>query len=106
MKISRLAWVLVPLVAIAMGLFVYRQAKAVPAKHSVTLRWTISPEATSYNVYRAKASGGPYTRIGSVAAPPYRDEDVKSGDTFYYVVTALRNGKESRYSSEIKASVP
>lgn len=106
MKISRLAWVWVLLIAVALGLFVYKQARAIPAEHSVTLRWTASPGATSYNVYRAKVSGGPYTKIGAVPAPPYRDEDVTSGATFYYVVTAVREGKESKYSSEIKASVP
>ncbi len=105
MKISRIAWVLVAVAAAGLALFVYSQnGKAV--SHSVTLRWSVTPGATSYNVYRATTSGGPFNKIGAAQAPPYYDRTVTSGSTFYYVVTAVRNGKESAYSSEIKASVP
>src|SRR5579863_3506191 len=59
------------------------------AKHSVTLQWT--PSATQvqgYNVYRANASGGPYTKLNKipVAMAQYVDIDVKPGHTYFYVV--------------------
>jgi len=74
--------------------------------HSVTLHWSPSAGATSYNVYRSLTSGGPYTKIGTTAPPTFTDTDVSRGAVFYYVVTAVRNGKESGHSQQIKAAVP
>ena len=107
MKISRIAWVVVTVAAAGVALFLYSQnsvEKAPP--HSVTLQWTVTPGADWYNVYRATTSGGPFAKIDRTFAPPYYDRKVTSGATYYYVVTTVRKGKESRYSSEIKASVP
>lgn len=79
--------------------------------HSVTLTW--SPSASDgisgYNVYRSLVSGGPYSPLTSSADPStsYSDASVLSGQTYYYVVTALNSGGvESAYSSEVAASVP
>ena len=92
-----------------MLLFGYIRARQAPEDaraHSATLRWTPSAGATSYNVYRSAASGGPYTKIGQSLTPSYVDTQVRSGAVFYYVVTCVRDGTESAYSQEIKASVP
>ena len=62
-----------------------------------------------YNVYRSKSSGGPYTKLTSVLEPStkYVDISVQSGQTYYYVNTAVdSHGVESKYSSQLRASIP
>jgi fibronectin type 3 domain-containing protein len=62
-----------------------------------------------YNVYRGTTSGGPYARIGAapVASLTYTDTAVASGQTYYYVCTAVDGGNnESAYSNEGAATVP
>jgi len=76
------------------------------SQHSVTLNWSPSAGATSYNIYRGAKSGGPYNKVGTTSAPRFIDTHVSSGATFYYVVTAVRAGKESGHSQEIKTTVP
>lgn len=80
------------------------------AGHSVALSWNPSGSgAVGYNVYVASASGGPYSRLtpSPVTAVAYLDTNVLSGDTYYYVVTALSSAdKESAHSSEVKAIIP
>jgi fibronectin type 3 domain-containing protein len=108
MKSLRLAPVLL-LVVVGVVLFGSRCARQAPKDrraHSASLSWTPSAGATSYNVYRSTASGGPYTKIGQSLTPSYRDTPVPSGTVFYYVVTSVRDGIESAYSREMKASVP
>ena len=106
MKISRTAWILLAVVTASLALFLYSYAGGKPAVHSVTLRWDPTPFATSYNVYRGTVSGGPYAKIGTAPGSPYVDTPVASGAVFYYAVTAVRAGKESAYSKEIRAAVP
>ncbi len=69
---------------------------------SVPLTWNASPGATSYKVYRAATSGGPYTVIApSVAATSYTDTTAVPGTSYYYVITAVGPGGESGYSGEV-----
>lgn len=78
--------------------------------HSVTLTWTASSSPVlGYNVYRSSKPGGPYTRINSdlVHDLSYRDQDVRSGMTYYYVTRAVdAKGQESGNSNENPANVP
>ena len=109
MKSPRVAPVLLLVVVVGVVLFGSMRARQAPKEaraHSVSLSWTPSAGATSYNVYRSAASGGPYTKIGQSLTPSYLDTPVPSGALFYYVVTSVREGTESAYSREIKASVP
>ncbi len=106
MRMARIIWVLAAVVAIGIALFAYSYARGKSAIHSATLRWSPSPCATSYNVYRATMSRGPYSKIGAASTPRYVDAPVSSGSVFYYVVTAVCKGKESGYSQEIKAAIP
>lgn len=79
-------------------------------RHSVTLMWKASTSPVKgYNVYRGTKPGGPYVRINSefVREPTYKDEDVRSGTTYYYVTRAVdANGRESSNSNETTAAVP
>lgn len=76
--------------------------------HSVSLTWTasVTPGVTGYKVYRATASGGPYTLVSTTGAvATYMDNTVQSGATYYYVITAVGSG-ESAYSTQAQAVVP
>ena len=81
---------------------------AVP--HTVDLSWSPSSSTVAgYNVYRGGVSGGPYTRINSSLGvlASYTDTSVQSGQTYYYVTTAVdSNGVESGHSNEASALVP
>ena len=79
--------------------------------HTVSLTWTASTSTNviGYNVYRADASGGPYTRLNSlpVSGTSYVDTNVAGGRSYFYVATAVDNSNsESAYSSEAGAVVP
>ena len=81
-----------------------------PIQHTVALSWTASTSVVvGYNVYRGTQSGGPYTKINSVLQAPanYTDSTVQSGQTYYYVTTAVdSNSAESGYSNEVQAAIP
>ncbi len=72
---------------------------------SVELTWPASPNATSYDVQRGSASGGPYTTIGSSTVASYTDS-AAALTTYYYVVTAKRSGWTSAFSPEASATTP
>jgi Abnormal spindle-like microcephaly-assoc'd, ASPM-SPD-2-Hydin len=79
-------------------------------QHSVSLSWSASTSAViGYNVYRGIVSGGPYGQINLSLDPStaYTDNTVQSGQTYFYVTTALdaSNG-ESAHSNEVQAVIP
>jgi len=81
------------------------------SSHSVTLNWTASysPNIAGYNIYRASVSGGPYTRLNTslVNGTSFADTAVQSGQSYYYVATAVdTSGTESSYSNETPANLP
>jgi hypothetical protein len=83
----------------------------ITAPHSVTLSWTASTSSNivGYNVYRASQARGPYTKLspGPVAGTNYVDLTVATGQTYFYVTTAVDNGNnESAYSNQAQAVVP
>ena len=77
---------------------------------SATIIWefSLSPDVTGYNVYRATTSGGPYALLNSVpsTAFSYTDNTVQSGQTYYYVITAVAAGVESVFSNQVTAVIP
>jgi hypothetical protein len=90
---------------------VIRLAGAGVKAYSVTLAWTASTSkgVIGYNVYRGVQSGGPYTlqNAALVAITSYKDATVKSGQTYYYVTTAVNSEDvESLYSNQAQAVVP
>jgi fibronectin type 3 domain-containing protein len=81
--------------------------------HRVTLTWQAPPPKTGvtvvgYNVYRRAGGGAPFVRIATrVPGPPYEDRLVNSERTYFYVVTTVDQvGRESRFSTEVKAEIP
>jgi hypothetical protein len=86
-------------------------AAAVPANltatgsdSTITLSWTASPGATSYNVKRAIKSGGPYTQLASATSATYTDSSVTNGTKYYYVVSSINTAGESANSREVSAT--
>jgi hypothetical protein len=80
-------------------------------QHSVSLGWNTSTSSNvvGYNIYRETSLGGSATRINSAldATPFDTDSTVQSGQTYYYVVTAVDSaGTESSYSNQVQAVIP
>ncbi|MGO8671232.1 MAG: choice-of-anchor tandem repeat GloVer-containing protein [Capsulimonadaceae bacterium] len=80
--------------------------QATATSGSVYLSWNTEAIATSYNVYRATASGGegaiPYA--ANVQSPWYADTSVTNGNVYYYQVTAVDQYGESARSPEVSGS--
>jgi hypothetical protein len=78
--------------------------------HSVSLGWSASASTVvGYNTYASNVSGGPYTKLTTapVSTLSYTDSSVVSGQTYYFVVTAVTSSNvESAYSVEVSALVP
>ncbi len=71
----------------------------------VSLSWTASSGATSYNVKRATVSGGPYTTIATgVTATSYTNTGLANGTTYFYVVSAVNASGESANSNQASAT--
>jgi hypothetical protein len=79
-------------------------------QHTVSLSWSPDSLAVAgYNVYRGASSGGPYSGLNSVldSITTYTDSSVQSGQTYYYVTTAVSTtGMESGHSNQVKAVIP
>src|ERR1019366_6027028 len=82
---------------------------APPTQHTVDLTWNSSNNAVGYNVYRGSVSGGPYSIVNSSldGTTAYTDNTVASGQTYYYVATAVDgSSNESGYSTATQAVIP
>jgi fibronectin type 3 domain-containing protein len=83
---------------------------SVVAPHTVSLGWSPSTSngISYYKVYRGTVSGGPYSLLATnVSVTSYTDSSVQSGNTYYYVTTAVdSSGGESGYSDIAPAVIP
>jgi fibronectin type 3 domain-containing protein len=78
-----------------------------PGNAQVSLSWSASTFATSYDVKRATDINGPYDYIGTTTAPEvtYDDTDgLSNATTYYYVVAATGAGGSSFDSSPVSAT--
>ncbi len=78
-------------------------------QHSVALSWSPSTSSVvGYNVYRGTTTGGPYSKITSMNADTtFVDSSVQSGQTYFYVTTAVDgSGRESAKSNQTQAVIP
>jgi fibronectin type 3 domain-containing protein len=72
----------------------------------ISLNWTASSGATSYNVYRSLLfdpsfqPAGPFSKIANTATTNYTDTGLTQSTTYFYVVTALNANGESGPSNE------
>ena len=76
---------------------------ATPGDTQVSLTWSASSGATSYNVKRSGTSGGPYTQIAASTSTSYTDTALTNGTTYYYVVSAINSAGESANSAQVVA---
>jgi Abnormal spindle-like microcephaly-assoc'd, ASPM-SPD-2-Hydin len=78
--------------------------------HTVSLNWGASTSSVAgYNIYRSSVSGSSYAKVNSslVGGASFTDSNVQTGQTYYYVATAVdASGNESVYSNEVPAIVP
>jgi len=76
---------------------------AVAGNAQVSLTWTNSIGAVTYNVKRASAVGGPYTQVASPSTTSYSDSGLTNGVTYFYEVSAVNPTGESANSSSASA---
>jgi archaellum component FlaF (FlaF/FlaG flagellin family) len=79
--------------------------------HTVAVAWSASISSViGYNVYRGTVTGGPYTTkltASPVASTQFTDTGLQSGQTYYYVVTAVdASNVESADSGQATATIP
>lgn len=77
---------------------------AIAGNARALLDWNNVSGATSYNVKRATASGGPYTTVASPTTSDWIDTGRTNGTTYYYVVSAVSGAGESANSSQVSAT--
>jgi fibronectin type 3 domain-containing protein len=71
----------------------------------VSLSWSASAGAASYNVKRSTTNGGPYnTAVASPTVTNYTDATVTNGTTYYYVVSAVNTAGQSANSTQASAT--
>jgi hypothetical protein len=72
----------------------------------INLNWYAVSGATSYNLKRGIADGGPYPTVFNVLSPAtnYPDALVTNAVPYYYVVTAVSGGGESTNSLQASAT--
>ncbi len=79
---------------------------ASPGNAQVSLTWTASSGATSYNLYRASTSGGEGATplMTGIATTTFTDIAVTNGAKYYYTVAAVNAGGTSAQSTEVSAT--
>ena len=77
---------------------------AAAGNQQISLSWTASNSATSYNVMRGTASGGPYTQVSTATSTNWTNTGLTNGTTYYYVVTAVNTAGQSSNSNQASAT--
>jgi fibronectin type 3 domain-containing protein len=77
---------------------------ATVANTQVSLTWSASATATSYNLKRATSAGGPYAKISSPTTTSFVDTGLTNGTTYFYVVSAINSAGESANSAQASAT--
>lgn len=74
----------------------------IPTSGSVSLSWTATTGANSYQLKRATTPGGPYTPvISGILGTTASDPGAAVGTAYYYVLSAANPGGESANSAEL-----
>ena len=75
----------------------------VPGNTQVTLSWTASPGATSYDIYRGTSSGGESLIQSGVTATSFTNTGLTNGTVYYYKVSAVNAAGQGLLSTEVSA---
>ncbi|MBL0192831.1 MAG: DUF1554 domain-containing protein [Myxococcales bacterium] len=71
---------------------------------TVSLRWNPTTAGTTYRVYRSTASGTLGAMIATSATEQHVDTTVANATTYWYTVTAVRDGAEGPASTQVPAT--
>ena len=72
---------------------------------TASVSWSAPTYASTYNVKRATASGGPYTTVAAnVSATSFSDTGLSLAGTYFYVVSAVSEAGEGANSTEVRAA--
>ncbi len=75
---------------------------ATPGDGTVSLSWTVPNAATTYNVKRATASGGPYVTVATgLTTTSFTDTALTNETTYYYVISASNAQGEGPNSASV-----
>jgi fibronectin type 3 domain-containing protein len=77
---------------------------ATAGDQQVSLTWDTVSGATSYNLRRATASGGPYANLVTQPGTTYTDTGLTNGTTYFYVVSAANSDGSGPDSTEVAAT--
>ena len=102
-----LSWVgVASCLLLAYVLLLWNPSKMIHAQsgHSITLTWTASAGATSYNVKRSTSSGTEANLATGIVPTTYVDASGVAGTKYFYVVTAVNQFGESASSNEVSAT--
>lgn len=70
----------------------------------IGLAWPAAPNASSYNVKRATASGGPFTTVATTSGTSYLNTGLTNGVTYFYVISSVNALGESANSGSASAT--
>ncbi|MCL1891050.1 MAG: fibronectin type III domain-containing protein [Coriobacteriia bacterium] len=71
---------------------------------SVKITWKKSADATGYEVYRATAKKGKYTKVGTIQGgtkTSFTNKKLKTGKTYYYKVRTVSGAKKGAFSKVV-----
>jgi hypothetical protein len=97
------------LVGIMFSAIFYNPVQAIGTPLGLSLSWTYSStNETGFGVQRATSTNGPWTQIGTVAAPTtsYLDTNLKYTTTYYYQTWAYNAAGNSPLSSMASFTTP
>jgi alpha-L-fucosidase 2 len=78
---------------------------AIPGNARVSLNWTASEGANSYNIGRSTTNGGFYATIATnITSLGYLDASLTNGTTYYYVVSAVNLWGQGANSTQANAT--
>jgi hypothetical protein len=77
---------------------------AAASQTQVNVSWSAVAGATSYTIFRATTSGGPYTSVGTSASTSFANTGLSCNTTYYYVVTASNGTCASGNSAQASAT--